>query len=155
MNFRHKWSRPKRITNDQSESEKVPTRLELLTLGDRNLSEALSYYLLLDPKTQIPVLGTPEFHCANGLIYKEKGDRNAARWEFELAARIEISSLNVEKAEEYLELADSVSNSPEQTLHHRAILAHLDWANEIAAQYYGETLSSDRRKEIPNIAYAR
>lgn len=112
------------------------TPLEVLTEGDRSLAEALSNYLLLDPERQTVELGPAESHSENGMKYKEKGNYDSARWEFELAARIAISNMNMEKVKEYLMLAASVSASSDHMKHHQMILEHLDKVREIVARYY-------------------
>ena len=144
-------SRNPNAVNTQSETSKAPTLLETLTEGDRNLDDALGYYLLVDPKTQIPFLGSPGSHHQNGIRYKDMGNRDLARYELELAARIEISRLNVKKAEEYMVLADCDSDSPEQMTRHRTIMMHLDEVKDIVAKYYGVEKYDcyDRSAKIP------
>lgn len=154
MNFRF-FNRTRNQIITKKESKTAPTLLETLTEGDKDLYDALGHYLLVDPKKQIPLLGTAESHFENGLKCMEDGKRSSARWEFELAARIKISSLDIEKAKEYLTFASSVSDSPEQMIYHATILSHLDKVKDIATQYYGGEKYIDRREKIPIKVVAR
>ena len=121
---------------ERTEPKPKSIQLEELCNGDKSLYVTMSYYLLAEPKRQLPLLGNSESYYERGLEQKALGNRVSARFDFELAARIEISKLNIRGAEEYLLLADSVSDLPEQIERHRILESNLEKVRKIAEEYY-------------------
>ena len=148
-NFRFS-SRSRNIKRPKEDPEPKFSLLKEFCKSDSNLCEALSNYLLIEPRSQLPLLGSSESHCENGLKWKMRGNLVSARVEIEIAARIEICKFNMQKVRDYLTLADTVSNLPVEIERHKVLLSNLEKVRKIAEEYYkakGQLVT----EEIPQI----
>ncbi len=113
-----------------------PSSLEQLCGGDLDLYHAMQHFLLLDPESQIPRIGETNTFIARGNEAKARGERQFARPDYEIAARIEIARGNKENVRKCLSLAREVSEpSPEQERLDK-MLQNVERVVDIAEKYY-------------------
>jgi len=116
--------------------EKTNERLKELVPND-DIYEAMENFLLGDPESQIPQLGTPDVILGKADRAVVKGDDLIARAEFETMAKVAIYQQDRKLAKKSLELASKVTNpSDRHVWMQKTIVDNLDIVITIAREYY-------------------
>lgn len=124
-------------SSDQSSHLKF-TRISLkdLCTGRAELYEAMSYFVLLDPERQLPLLGRTDAFYLKGKEEAGRGDLVMSRVSYDMAARIEICLGHKSEVRNYLTLADQVSESVVQHERYQELLANLEDVMRITRSFY-------------------
>jgi len=116
--------------------EKTNERLKELVPND-DIYEAMENFLLGDPESQIPQLGTPDVILGKADRAVVKGDDLIARAEFETMAKVAIYQQDRKLTKKSLELASKVTNpSDRHAWMQKTITNNLDIVITIAREYY-------------------
>lgn len=111
--------------------------LKSLCGGDDKLHEAMSNFLLLDPKQQEEKIASFSKLLEEGTKALESGDKLRARVDFEIAARLGLYHQDRLSVEKVLRLAEQASEADEARRRlHETLLLNIDRALAIADQYY-------------------
>ncbi len=110
--------------------------MESLFLDDPKMYAALQNFLIVDPERQLPLLDNVSTLLAKGNAAKDQGYDQAARANYEVAAKIEIYKQNKEGAASLLVLAEGVSDKLEKHFEYQeTMLADMDKVLRISKEY--------------------
>jgi hypothetical protein len=123
------------VEEEQANPPQRPS-LEKLVAKDRDLYQALEFFLLASPKRQLMQEGEPASIKEVADEARLSGNNLSARINYESAAKMALYEQDREALKELLELADGVTNVERFRGYHRAILQNLDEAIRIAKEYY-------------------
>jgi hypothetical protein len=116
--------------------EKTNERLKELVPNDA-IYEAMENFLLGDPESQIPQLGSSDVILGKADNATAKGEDLMARAQFETMAKVAIYQQDRELAKKSLELASKVTNpSDRHAWMQKTIMDNLDDVMGIARDYY-------------------
>jgi hypothetical protein len=97
---------------------------------------ALQNFLIVDPERQMPLLDNVSTLLAKGNAAKDQGLNQAARADYEIAAKVEIYKQNKESAASFLVLAEGVSDKLEKHFQYQeTMLADMDKVLRISKAY--------------------
>jgi hypothetical protein len=144
-----------RRSKAQSESERVNNSeqddiLKRLCGNDREMYEALSNFLFLDPRGYEKSVGTEPQLMKQGMEALENGNRLHARVSFEGAARLALFYQDREGVENSLGLAEEAAEEKSEARHrmHETLLTNLSRAFDIAREYYKYKYGYREREKI-------
>ncbi len=110
--------------------------LQKLVSDDPKMLAALQNFLIVDPERQLPLLDNVETLLAKGNAARDQGFDQAARADYEIAAKIEIYKQNKESAASFLVLAEGVSEKLGAHFQYQeTLLADMDKALRISLAY--------------------
>lgn len=136
MRLFHIQTKKNSLTASPSNLE-VEDSLKTLCGNNEQLYEAMSNFLLLDPRSQEQMVGNVPRILERGMKDLESGVKIRARVSFEIAARQALYHQDRQSFERALKLADQASDGEELRFQlHQAVLSNLDKTFTIADQFY-------------------
>jgi hypothetical protein len=106
---------------------------------DRDLYEAMEFFLLGSPKRQIMQDGGQASLKKTADEAKISGDKLAARINYESAAKVALYEQDAAGFKDMLELAEGVTSEDDKFgRFHRALLLDVDETMRVAREYYAE-----------------
>jgi|SRR5579872_1629864 len=134
MNLFHRS--PKQTVKAQASVPQSVPSLQGLVSDDSKMYAALQNFLIVDPERQIPLLDNVGSLLTKGNTAKDQGFNQAARANYEVAAKIEIYKQNKESAASFLVLAEGVSDKLEKHFEYQqTMLADMDKVLRISKAY--------------------
>jgi hypothetical protein len=130
-------SKLEREVESEEAGQKAGTPLLTLIPNDRDLFEAMEFFLLASPSRQVQQLGDWPSLKKVAEEAKSSGNTLFARINYESAAKIALYEQNKEEFRSLLTLAEEVTTSGERFGEfHRILLDKTDQALQIAREYY-------------------
>jgi len=110
--------------------------LQGLVSDDPKMFAALQNFLIVDPERQIPLLDSVTTLLTKGNTARDQGFNQAARADYEIAAKIEIYKQNKASAANFLVLAEGVSDKLEKHFEYQqTMLSNMDKVLRISMAY--------------------
>lgn len=135
MNLFHRSTKQETVGLHASAPQMVSS-LQKLVSDDPKMLAALQNFLIVDPERQLPLLDNVETLLAKGNAARDQGFDQAARADYEIAAKIEIYKQNKESAASFLVLAEGVSEKLGAHFQYQeTLLADMDKALRISLAY--------------------
>jgi hypothetical protein len=142
MNLFHRSSKQETVKLQTTVPQSV-SQLQTLVPDDAKMFAAMQNFLIVDPERQIPLLDNVGTLLAKGNTAKDQGFNQAARADYEIAAKIEIYKQNKESAANFLVLAEGVSDKLEKHFEYQqTMLANMDTVLRISKAYQALPLHS-------------
>jgi hypothetical protein len=136
-NFFHRTNKPEAVTQRVVADESSSLQLKRLVGSDQRMYLALQTFLLAGGEKQISQLGEVSLILARGDASRAKGNNQAARVDYETAAKIEIYKQNKDSARNCLVRAGEVSEKEQP--HHEfqeTMLSDMDEVMRISKAYH-------------------